>query len=209
MDPRVAWIQPEQKGPANALWMRVWETSQVNRINTGQHHHNICVNSPALDVCNSPPSSSHQSNANVKNQGSAAHPLHGNAGKQGAEMAGSDSTSSCTKIRTASSNAIGNMNKGGAHQPFSESLLNNVNHHYHHPPHPHLRHPEQQNCGKRHPCHPPVSLHHHHHHPGRRKTDNKASTYGINYLLSNWTNGNYVSSGTPWKKREYTSGVDG
>uniref|UniRef100_A0A8C5M8N6 Terminal nucleotidyltransferase 4A n=1 Tax=Leptobrachium leishanense TaxID=445787 RepID=A0A8C5M8N6_9ANUR len=28
MDPRVAWIQPEQRGPANALWMQVWETSQ-------------------------------------------------------------------------------------------------------------------------------------------------------------------------------------
>nr|XP_016849002.1 PREDICTED: tankyrase-1-like [Anolis carolinensis] len=28
MDPRVAWIQPEQKGPANALWMQIWETSQ-------------------------------------------------------------------------------------------------------------------------------------------------------------------------------------
>ncbi|MEE6465544.1 hypothetical protein FKM82_006590 [Ascaphus truei] len=28
MDPRVAWIQPEQKGPANALWMQIWDTSQ-------------------------------------------------------------------------------------------------------------------------------------------------------------------------------------
>ncbi|XP_075068854.1 terminal nucleotidyltransferase 4A [Mixophyes fleayi] len=28
MDPRVAWIQPEQNGPANALWMHIWETSQ-------------------------------------------------------------------------------------------------------------------------------------------------------------------------------------
>ncbi|XP_061531830.1 terminal nucleotidyltransferase 4A-like isoform X1 [Phycodurus eques] len=28
MDPRTAWIQPEQKGPANSLWMHIWETSQ-------------------------------------------------------------------------------------------------------------------------------------------------------------------------------------
>ncbi|KAI7799276.1 terminal nucleotidyltransferase 4A [Triplophysa rosa] len=266
MDPRVAWIQPEQKGPANALWMRVWETSQVNRINTGQHHnhhhhHNICVNSPAFDVfknvasavCNSggipssaPSSSHHQSNANnstnIKNgtvnpgfatlpnsgshQGSASHALNGNAGKVGTgdgEMpqktgsVSSSADSNCSKIRTTSSNTIvGIMNKGGTHLPFScsESLLNNVNHHHHHPPHPHLRHFHQeqqqcfqQNCVKRHPSHPPVS--HHHHHPGRRKSDNKASTYGINYLLSNCTNGNYVSSGTPWKTRKYNPGVDG
>lgn len=36
MDPRVAWIQPEQKGPANALWMQIWETSQgVGRGGSG------------------------------------------------------------------------------------------------------------------------------------------------------------------------------
>ncbi|KAJ7994914.1 hypothetical protein DPEC_G00254450 [Dallia pectoralis] len=28
MDPRIAWFQPEQLGPANALWMRIWETTQ-------------------------------------------------------------------------------------------------------------------------------------------------------------------------------------
>ncbi|KAM9489066.1 terminal nucleotidyltransferase 4A-like isoform 2-T2 [Clarias gariepinus] len=31
MDPRVAWIQPEQKGPANVLWMHIWETSHGSR----------------------------------------------------------------------------------------------------------------------------------------------------------------------------------
>ncbi|XP_051520433.1 terminal nucleotidyltransferase 4A-like isoform X1 [Myxocyprinus asiaticus] len=261
MDPRVAWIQPEQKGPANALWMRVWETSQVNRTNTGQHpnhlHHKFCVNSPAFDVyknvasgkgvCNSPasaPSSSssssshHQSNANNSTRiqingtaipSSAAHAFNGNAVtvgtaegemplKTGTVSSSADSTSSCSKIRTTSPNMIaGNMNKavGGGH-PFlscSESVLNNVNHH--HPLHPRLFHQEQQQgCLKRHPSHPAAihshhHHHHHHHHPGRRKSDNKASTYGINYLLSNWTNGNYDNSGTPWKTRKYNPGVDG
>ncbi|XP_010894882.1 terminal nucleotidyltransferase 4B isoform X2 [Esox lucius] len=28
MDPRIAWFQPEQRGPANSLWMRIWETTQ-------------------------------------------------------------------------------------------------------------------------------------------------------------------------------------
>ncbi|XP_050991962.1 terminal nucleotidyltransferase 4A [Labeo rohita] len=222
MDPRVAWIQPEQKGPANALWMRVWETSQVNRTNTGQHqnhhHHNLCVNYPAFDVCKTVASNANNSTNIIKSVGSAAHALNGNTGDgEMTQKTGSvtDSASSCSKIRTTSPNLIaGNMNKG---QPFftcTESVLNNVNHH-HHPPHPHLRHfhqeQQQQSCMKRHPSHPAAihNHHHHHHHPGRRKSDNKASTYGINYLLSNWTNGNYDNSGTPWKTRKYNPGVDG
>ena len=28
MDPRIAWIQPEQFGPATELWQRLWENSQ-------------------------------------------------------------------------------------------------------------------------------------------------------------------------------------
>uniref|UniRef100_A0A3Q0R1B1 Terminal nucleotidyltransferase 4A n=1 Tax=Amphilophus citrinellus TaxID=61819 RepID=A0A3Q0R1B1_AMPCI len=28
MDPRIAWLQPEQRGPANNLWMQIWETTQ-------------------------------------------------------------------------------------------------------------------------------------------------------------------------------------
>ncbi|XP_043074226.1 terminal nucleotidyltransferase 4A isoform X3 [Puntigrus tetrazona] len=229
MDPRVAWIQPEQKGPANALWMRVWETSQVNRTNTGQHqnhhHHNLCVNSPAFDAYKTVASNANNG-ANVKNAGSAissgggsaALSLNGNTGDgEMTQKSGSvaDPASGCPKIRTTSPNTIaGNMNKGHPVFTCSESVLNNVNHH-HHPPHPHLRHfhqeQQQQSCIKRHPSHPAAvhSHHHHHHHPGRRKSDNKASTYGINYLISNCTNGNYDNSGTPWKTRKYNAGVDG
>ncbi|KAM9302311.1 terminal nucleotidyltransferase 4B [Gastrophryne carolinensis] len=28
MDPRIAWLQPEQLGPSNNLWLQIWETSQ-------------------------------------------------------------------------------------------------------------------------------------------------------------------------------------
>ncbi|GAA6089973.1 terminal nucleotidyltransferase 4A-like isoform X2 [Tachysurus ichikawai] len=38
MDPRVAWIQPEQKGPANALWMHIWETSHGSRTSNTSHN---------------------------------------------------------------------------------------------------------------------------------------------------------------------------
>ncbi|XP_020490197.2 terminal nucleotidyltransferase 4A isoform X1 [Labrus bergylta] len=39
MDPRTAWIQPEQKGPANSLWMHIWETSQGFGANPGIDNH--------------------------------------------------------------------------------------------------------------------------------------------------------------------------
>ncbi|XP_075433139.1 terminal nucleotidyltransferase 4B isoform X1 [Ascaphus truei] len=28
MDPRISWLQPEQLGPSNSLWMQIWETTQ-------------------------------------------------------------------------------------------------------------------------------------------------------------------------------------
>ncbi|KAM9095787.1 terminal nucleotidyltransferase 4A isoform X1 [Sarcophilus harrisii] len=50
MDPRVAWIQPEQKGPANALWMQIWETSQGVGRSSSSYPPYFCLNSPALDT---------------------------------------------------------------------------------------------------------------------------------------------------------------
>ncbi|XP_076864584.1 terminal nucleotidyltransferase 4A isoform X2 [Brachyhypopomus gauderio] len=258
MDPRVAWIQPEQKGPANTLWMHVWETSQGIRTGSGQHrghHHSFFVGSPGCDVYKNvtapaagkgvsgpgaaPPSGGHHHHGNA-NGTNARHgaattgstpSLNGNDGDASPDTKGSGSPSvesgtgsppsGCPAIRTHDGTGLtGNMNKnaGGAHLffNFSESVMNNANHlhhHLHHPPHSRHLHQDQydsqQNCAKRHPFHPAIFNNHNHHHPGRRKSDNKASTYGINYLLSNWTNGNHVGSGTPWKTRRYSPGVNG
>ncbi|XP_026886223.2 terminal nucleotidyltransferase 4A [Electrophorus electricus] len=272
MDPRIAWIQPEQKGPANTLWMHVWETSQGIRTNSSQHHdrhHNVFVNSPTCDVyknvaaltapskdvcrnigsdptATSLSSSHHPSNANnirngtsvtgfttspnnsvqnsrpsLNGDGEIPHHKKGSVSSSFSTEAGTESPSSnCSTIRTKDGTSLisGNMNKnaGGAHLffNFSESMLNNVNRHHHHVHSRHFYQDQhqydfQQNCLKRHPFHPAIFNNHNHHHPGRRKSDNKASTYGINYLLSNWTNGNHVSSGTPWKTRKYSPGVNG
>ncbi|XP_064839400.1 terminal nucleotidyltransferase 4A-like isoform X1 [Oncorhynchus masou masou] len=258
MDPRVAWNQPEQKGPANASWMRIWEISQV-RATSGQHHnnqnHNLCVNYPASDVYKNVATSSNGINTtaslssshhcisnrttnhgtsfssfgstlpkgNVQNiltpsnanGNSVTTDLLGDSGMPQKTESGTDSPSSnCSLGRTCGGNVTGNSNKspGCANLffSFSESMHNNVNQFHHHQRH-HQDHPQynfQHNCVKR---HPPSLLNNHTHHPGRRKSDNKASTYGINYLLSNWTNDNHVSSGTgtPWKTRKYSPGVDG
>ena len=289
MDPRVAWIQPEQKGPANALWMHVWETSQGVRTLSAQQqlhnqNHNQCVNYAALDVlknvatavassksiCSSNGNiaasrsgggggggSSHRgimngttsingtaisslgmalSNGSVHSSlttaNNAAEPGEGKTlpPKPGAVSSSSSSQecstdsppSGCSLERTMGGNVSGNINKnvGGANVLFglSDSMDNNVNlyhhHHHHHHHHRHLQeHPAfnlQQVCVKRHQVHPSVPVNHtHNHHPGRRKSDNKASTYGMNYLLSNCTNGNYASTWTPWKTRKYNPGVLG
>ncbi|XP_028255784.1 terminal nucleotidyltransferase 4A isoform X2 [Parambassis ranga] len=264
MDPRVAWIQPEQKGPANALWMHVWETSQGVRTLSAQQqqlhnqNHNQCVKYAALDVLKNVATavassksicSSHHgimngtthsssingtaissmgitlSNGNTQNSFSTAEPGEGkiltqktgSVSSSSSQESGTDSPpSSCSLERTMGGNDTGNINKnvGGANLLFnlSDSMDNNVNLYQHH--HRHLQeHPAfnlQQICVKLHQVHPSVPVNHtHSHHPGRRKSDNKASTYGTNYLLSNCTNSNYASTWTPWKTRKYNPGVLG
>ncbi|KAM9384029.1 LOW QUALITY PROTEIN: terminal nucleotidyltransferase 4A [Pholidichthys leucotaenia] len=271
MDPRVAWIQPEQKGPANALWMHVWETSQGARTLSAQQqqlhnqnqnqyigytalellrnvasskkslcsgngnvtaglsscssHHGIVNGTTHSNRSNSSVNGTSISNGDVHNPLIAASiddPAEGKKPPQSSsqENVTDSPASSCPLERTTD----GNKNAGADNLLFSavDSIDNNVNlyhHHHHHNHHHHhlppylLEHPAfslQQMCANRPPVHPPVPVHPpHSHHPGRRKSDNKASTYGMNYLLSNCTNGNDASTWTPWKMREYRPGVLG
>ncbi|KAK5911459.1 hypothetical protein CgunFtcFv8_005630 [Champsocephalus gunnari] len=223
MDPRVAWIQPEQKGPANALWMHVWETSQGARtLSSAQHqNYNQCVKYAALgvlkNVASSKSSSSHQSitstaisslDLRLSNDNSTAEP----EGKTLLQKRGISSTTSLQEFRTPSScertmggNVTGNINNTNKNVGGANLLLHGMdNNVYQHPAF-------QQLCMKRHQVHPSVPENPtHNHHPSRRKSDNKASTYGMNYLLSNCTNGNYTcTSWTPWKTRKYSPGVLG
>ncbi|XP_057684324.1 terminal nucleotidyltransferase 4A [Corythoichthys intestinalis] len=240
MDPRVAWIQPEQKGPANALWMHVWETSQGVRTLAAQHVHNQCVNYAALDVLKNAVVSSkslgssggggggHHSITNSGGGGGSAcvndaaisslgmalsnffTPASSDAGEGKAVPTKPGPVASSLESRAADSppSTAGNKNVG----PLFALGDNTDNNRYHQ----HLLHHSshilnlQQLCAKNHQVAPSIPVNPpHHHHPGRRKSDNKASTYGVNYLLSNCTNGNDASTWTPWKTRNYTPGVLG
>lgn len=59
MDPRIAWFQPEQRGPANNLWMQIWETTQglgylhVNNYTAGSGSPNGASGSSRNGVSNS------------------------------------------------------------------------------------------------------------------------------------------------------------
>ncbi|XP_062423970.1 terminal nucleotidyltransferase 4A isoform X2 [Rhea pennata] len=275
MDPRVAWIQPEQKGPANALWMQIWETSQgVGSRGGASFPHYLCLNSPALDSTatspprnhscvrlgtpgggcssSSPPSPSPSPPALLTGlvAAAAAGPVAANSGgdggrrlqkspsvsssssscssvESGTESPGFSSSGSCSGGGGGSSSSscgpraaavappglLGNGAGRGEFFNFHENQVNSVNGH-HQPPHL-ARSP--------HPP-PPASPQQHQYHPGRRKRENKASTYGMNYLLSG-SRGVAInnsphqprqplqpalqSPGTPWKTRKYSPGVQG
>ncbi|XP_064017296.1 terminal nucleotidyltransferase 4A isoform X2 [Pogoniulus pusillus] len=276
MDPRVAWIQPEQKGPANALWMQIWETSQgVGGRGGASFSHYLCLNSPALDsavaasppcdhscvrlgapggsaCCSSSPPSPSPSPPALLNglvpaatAGSAAI-SGGEGGRRLQKSPSVSSSSSCSSVESgtespgfSSSGSCSGGGGGGSSSSscgpraaavappgllgsgagpgeffnFHENKVNGVNGH-HQPPHL-TRSP--------HPP-PPASPQQHQYHPGRRKRENKASTYGMNYLLSG-SRGVAINSsphqqrqppqpalqspGTPWKTRKYSPGVQG
>ncbi|XP_021242446.1 non-canonical poly(A) RNA polymerase PAPD7 isoform X8 [Numida meleagris] len=275
MDPRVAWIQPEQKGPANALWMQIWETSQgVGGRGGGAFPHYLCLNSPALDSAaaaaspprghgcarlgapgggccssSSPPSPSPSPPALLTGLVPAAGPAAvvnggGEGGRRLQKSPSVSSSSSCSSVESGTESpgfsSSGSCGGGGGSSSsscgpraavappglpgsgagpgeffnFHESGKANGAHGHH--PAPHLsRSP--------HPP-PPASPQQHQYHPGRRKRENKASTYGMNYLLSG-SRGVVVaasphqqrqppqpalqSPGTPWKSRKYSPGVQG
>ncbi|KAJ7419739.1 Non-canonical poly(A) RNA polymerase PAPD7 [Willisornis vidua] len=270
MDPRVAWIQPEQKGPANALWMQIWETSQgVGGRGGASFPHYLCLNSPALDSAASPPrghgcvrlgapadccsSSSPPSPSPsppalltglvpAAPAGPAAVNGSGEGGRRLQKSPSVSSSSSCSSVESGTESpgfsSSGSGGGGGSSSSscgpravavappgllgsgagpgeffnFHENKVSAVNGH-HPPPHP-----------ARSPHPPPASPQQHQYHPGRRKRENKASTYGMNYLLSG-SRGVAVntsphqqrqqpqpalqSPGTPWKTRKYSPGVQG
>lgn len=211
MDPRVAWFQPEQKGPANALWMRVWETSQRRN-----HCHQLRVNAPALPVGFMKPLTLIPTNTLGKavsgytnqhyndvapvrspNPGPPA-PCVTPAGLDGCDslspLSSGDSETDSPKS-DSSSVTSDSMNTLPAklHFNFTEHM-HNVNNSL------------QQHSFQRLQTHV-VTDNQPKYHPGRKRNDNKASTYGMNYFLSH-AGGNYLC-GTPWANRRYSSGING
>uniref|UniRef100_A0A2I3SAL9 Terminal nucleotidyltransferase 4A n=1 Tax=Pan troglodytes TaxID=9598 RepID=A0A2I3SAL9_PANTR len=171
--------QPEQKGPANALWMQIWETSQgVGRGGSGFGARRL-HKSPSL----SSSSSSSSSNA-----------------ESGTESPGCSSSSS-------SSASLGRPGggRGGAFFNFADGA-------------PSAPGTANGHAGPRGPA-PAGSPSQHQFHPGRRKRENKASTYGLNYLLSGsraaalsgggGPGAQAPRPGTPWKSRAYSPGIQG
>ncbi|TSL82494.1 Non-canonical poly(A) RNA polymerase PAPD7 [Bagarius yarrelli] len=225
MDPRVAWIQPEQKGPANALWMHIWETSHgLRTTNTSPNPRLNPAMAPGLVKTNSsgcisphtvqvspnfllPPPFDHR-NLTALNGTCIG------AGKPSASPKnGSLSPSSSSLDSETDSPKSDSCDSTSTHHPhprlvfsFNEQL-HNINDYLpqHQQQHLHL---QAHLHHHRHPSQHFPQVPEYHHHPARKKSDNKTCTNGVNYLLSN-SNGNLFCHGTPWKTRRYSPGVNG
>lgn len=241
MDPRVAWIQPEQKGPANALWMQIWETSQgVGRGGSGFASY-FCLNSPALDTAAAPGAAGRAAAAAAADATTAGGPgpapaasppppapgpsalppalltalgpaadgarrLHKSPSLSSSSSSSSSSNAEsgtespgCSSSSSSSSTSLSRASAGRTFFSFADGAAH--------------AHP-----GPRGPT-PAGSPPQHQFHPGRRKRENKASTYGLNYLLSGsraatlsgggGPGAQAARPGTPWKSRAYSPGIQG
>ncbi|XP_072403425.1 terminal nucleotidyltransferase 4B [Chiloscyllium punctatum] len=150
MDPRVAWFQPEQLGPANILWMQIWETTQGLR---NLFFNNNCAAATAT----------------------------------AATSVGSE-----TMLRERSSQGGGDLGVQRDFLPLEPSA-NNSNF---------PASPGEGGCRKGYPDNSNRTSST----GNKRKRDNKASTFGLNYSLLSGS-GHY--NGTPWKSRNYSEGVLG
>ncbi|XP_053570495.1 terminal nucleotidyltransferase 4A [Bombina bombina] len=286
MDPRVAWIQPEQKGPANALWMQIWETSQglrekqprlnhsgvhancgnTNMLNPPHYPPYLCLNTLALNKHNLGQTSTASrpstpcSSSSASDQEQDAVPVVAGCALPPSSSQSFDNTSGARTLRlkknpSVSSSCSSSSEFGSENQRCSspgigdvcplqsntsntdtgtlqsnflyneENRLNNLNN----------LHSNKCSTSNRTSCRVnrphPSELHHqrlhhmasydlHQYHPGRRKRENKASTYGINYLMAEgihkgngpWTDDRLPlqhATGTPWKNRKYNPGIKG
>uniref|UniRef100_UPI00398E8CBB terminal nucleotidyltransferase 4B n=1 Tax=Pristiophorus japonicus TaxID=55135 RepID=UPI00398E8CBB len=151
MDPRLAWFQPEQLGPANILWMQIWETTQGLR--------NLFFNNNCA-----------------------------------AATAAAASVGSESMLRERGSQGGGDFGVQKDFLPLEPSANNSNNSNFQPGPGEggwRKSYPDNSNTNSS---------------GNKRKRDNKASTFGLNYSLLSGS-GHY--NGTPWKSRNYREGVVG
>lgn len=187
MDPRIAWFQPEQRGPANSLWMQIWETTQ----GLG----NLCFNnnySTGATSSHSPKLNSNGATSNVittENGTPTIGPgVSGSSESRNQGMstlrADSDIVEQRDFIPLETNNNQNNRavvrGGGGGVQAGGVGVWRG------------------DVAG----------------HRNKRKRDNKASTFGFNSsLLQNGSGGDDINgcvyTGTPWKTRNYSEGIIG
>uniref|UniRef100_A0A3Q3RQ56 Terminal nucleotidyltransferase 4A n=1 Tax=Mastacembelus armatus TaxID=205130 RepID=A0A3Q3RQ56_9TELE len=188
MDPRIAWFQPEQRGPANNLWMQIWETTQ----GIGYLHVNNSYTAGSQNTSSLKATINGASSAVFINRNGAldSNTVIGEARTQGMSTSTGDGeiteqrdfipleTNSNHNNRAAGRGGVGG---GGQQQGSGVAVLW-----------------RGVTDG----------------HPNKRKRDNKASTFGFNSSLLNSGSGSNTGdcdgyTGTPWKVRNYSDGIIG
>lgn len=192
MDPRIAWFQPEQRGPANNLWMQIWETTQglgylhVNgssyTIASHHHHHHSSssLKAAAVNAASGAGLSARTGALKTKTLGRMSASTTGDADvTEQRDFIPLESNSNHN--HRAQQPGRGGSSSGGGQQGGGVAVLW-----------------RGLTDG----------------HPHKRKRDNKASTFGFNSSLlnsgSNAGGGGYDGyAGTPWKGRNYSEGIVG
>jgi len=199
MDPRIAWFQPEQRGPANNLWMQIWETTQV----LGYLHVNNNYSTGATTTTTTPPAPATTPSLKAVTGGKHGAAVTAGAGNDGGggdagrgrregmsdSMGDEDVLRQRDFIPLESNNnqknnrALGRGGAGGG-GGGGQQLVTGV----------------ALGAG----------------HTNKRKRDNKASTYGFNSSLLHSDGGgpeggpvSNTFTGTPWKARSYSEGIVG
>lgn len=233
MDSGTAWIQPEQKGPANSLWMHIWGTSQGFGANSGidnhiHHQRNFVARNGNSTDSNSeycknvaPPSGGVFGKLPEREGGGE----RGSVRRKGSLSPSSSSLDSEAESSSPSGSSlqIDNLNvaeEASRFLHYSEHEYNEINLRRRHSPPPF--HTVQQHCRGMQQSfgHTPTGMknqhgykhHHYQSHPsGRRRHLNRANTFhGINPLLSYGCTGHYQGSPCSlWKTRRYSPGING
>uniref|UniRef100_A0A1A8RY76 Terminal nucleotidyltransferase 4A n=1 Tax=Nothobranchius rachovii TaxID=451742 RepID=A0A1A8RY76_9TELE len=232
MDLRTAWIQPEQKGPANSLWMHIWGTAQGFGTHFGVDNHLHQQRNFAMQNANSADSCGESCRHVTPPSGFVFGklPRRDGGGERGSvRRKGSLSPSSSSMDSEADSSStpgssfqVDNLNVAEDAEQFlhrGERKLNESNLRPQHPPPPfhavqqHSR-SVQQSVG-----HTPTGMktqqgnkqHHYHSHPsGRRRHLNRANTFhGFNPLSYAFSGHHADPSCSLWKTRRYSPGING
>ncbi|KAL0968600.1 hypothetical protein UPYG_G00269040 [Umbra pygmaea] len=202
MDPRIAWFQPEQLGPANSAWIQIWETTQ-GLCNFNLNHHNnhgfAVSNTPTTKIAVSPTVSVSGGTENV----------NGNVIENGVPAV---STNSGDTIMQGTINPKGEIENEIEHQ--SDLLEANVN-----------QHPAGRGSNVSGPgLVGGISVSSWRERDrecelgNRRRRDNRASTFGYNRSLLSISSNSATEdagcgadgyTGTPWKTRNYSAGILG
>ncbi|XP_030621713.1 terminal nucleotidyltransferase 4B [Chanos chanos] len=191
MDPRIAWFQPEQRGPANNLWMQVWETTQGfgnlyinNNYSTGS---STSSQSPKLN------SNSASNNVITADNGAPVNAVVSSSSEPKSQGMSSTRTDSeiveqrdFIPLETNNNHNNRAAGRGGGGGQVGGGV-------------PGMWRGGSDLAG----------------HRNKRKRDNKASTYGFNRsLLLNGSGTDEIGdfsgyTGTPWKTRNYPEGIVG
>ncbi|XP_076011744.1 terminal nucleotidyltransferase 4B [Genypterus blacodes] len=190
MDPRISWFQPEQRGPANNLWMQIWETTQgLGYLHVNNSYTSGSLSTPSLKATVNGASGAvltSRNGARDSNTGTGENRTRGMSTSMGDSVIAEQRDFIPLDANSNRNNRAGGRGGvGGGGQQLGSGVAV-------------VWRGLTEAAGQ----------------PNKRKRENKASTFGyIASLLHGGsgadTDGLAGYTGTPWKVRNYSEGIVG